>query len=124
MVRKYYTKKTRKQKNATGFHPGKKPIKSRRKTKRIVTKADREKRTKRLKNRRPRVKPNYKNPFPCRRHIQNHSQISQGESAPAYASMYDGDQLNRKTFIIHAHGEFFMDFLETELHIKYQVMLI
>lgn len=97
-------KKT-KQKKATGFHPGKKPFKSRRKTKRIVTKSDREKRTKRRQKRRP----FYNNFKSNKRYIQNHYYISHGLSAPVYASMYERSELKRKTFIIHAHGEFFMD---------------
>lgn len=117
MPGKSRVKITNKQKKAKGFHPGKKPFKSRRKTKtkRFVTKADREKRTKRRQKRRP----FYRNLKSNNRHIQNHSYISEGLSAPVVASSYKRSELNKKTFIIHAHGEFFIDIFRNR--VPYQI---
>jgi hypothetical protein len=95
MARKYKSKK-----GGAGFHPGKKPSKK----KRSNTKSDRKKMKQRLKNRRPSQKPSYNT-----RYRTNLSVIYSGDHSAVERQPYNITELKRKTFIIHAHGEFMID---------------
>lgn len=97
MGRKYKSKK-----GGAGFHPGKKPLKSK---KRGKSKYDREKRRKRWKNRRPSQHSS--------RFLNNLSITSNTRSA-VKRDAYNNLELQRKTFIIHGHGEFMIDSISGE----------